>query len=42
MCLPNCLEYYLVYWATVRLGGVVVPLNPWLKADSLTAIIQDT
>lgn len=38
--LPNCLEYYLIYWAVQRLGGVIVPLNTWLKADSLAGIFQ--
>ena len=38
--LPNCLEYFLVYWATARLGGIIVPLNTWLKADSLRAIFE--
>ncbi|HOX05655.1 MAG TPA: AMP-binding protein [Planctomycetota bacterium] len=38
--LPNCLEYYLLYWATVRLGGLVVPLNTWLKPDSLEGICR--
>ena len=38
--LPNCLEYFLLYWATVRLGGMVVPLNTWLKEDSLASIFQ--
>lgn len=38
--LPNCLEYYLIYWAVQRLGGVIVPLNTWLKEDSLTGIFQ--
>jgi fatty-acyl-CoA synthase len=36
--LPNCLEYYLTYWAVARLGGIIVPLNTWLKRDSLAAI----
>ena len=36
--LPNCLEYYLVYWAVVKLGGIIVPLNTWLKQDSLDSI----
>jgi len=38
--LPNCLEYYLIYWAVQRLGGVVVPLNTWLKAKSLAGIFR--
>src|SRR5690606_21570267 len=36
--LPNCLEYYLVYWALVRLGGIIVPLNSWLSAENLASI----
>ncbi len=40
LCLPNCLEYYLTYWALVRLGGVIVPINPWLKSDSLDTILD--
>ena len=39
--LPNCLEYYLAYWATVRLGGVIVPLNTWLTAENLAAIFRN-
>lgn len=38
--LPNCLEYYLAYWALVNLGGVIIPINPWLKEDSLDAILN--
>ena len=36
--LPNCLEYYLLYWAVARLGGTIVPLSTWLKDDSLEAV----
>ncbi len=39
--LPNCLEYYLLYWAVQRLGGVVVPLNTWLKEESLRGIFAN-
>jgi len=39
--LPNCLEYYLVYWAVARLGGVVVPLNTWLKREELASIFEN-
>ncbi|NLF17510.1 MAG: AMP-binding protein [Lentisphaerae bacterium] len=38
--LPNSLEYFLVYWAVVRLGGIIVPLNTWLRPDSLEAIFE--
>ena len=40
VCLPNSLEYYLVYWALVKIGGVIVPVNPWLKAESLVTIFD--
>ena len=39
--LPNCIEYFLLYWAVARLGGVIVPLNTWLKQDSLLGIYQN-
>jgi len=39
--LPNCIEYYLLYWAVVKLGGVVVPLNTWLKKESLRFIFSN-
>jgi acyl-CoA synthetase (AMP-forming)/AMP-acid ligase II/lysophospholipase L1-like esterase len=38
--LPNCLEYFLAYWATVKLGGIIVPLNTWLRQDSLDSIFE--
>ena len=38
--MPNCLEYYLLYWAVQALGGVIVPLNTWLKTESLRGIFQ--
>jgi acyl-CoA synthetase (AMP-forming)/AMP-acid ligase II/lysophospholipase L1-like esterase len=39
--LPNCLEYFLVYWAVMELGGVIVPLNTFIKADALAAIFTN-
>lgn len=38
--LPNCLEYFLIYWAVQRVGGVIVPLNTWLKEESLAGIFR--
>ncbi len=38
--LPNCLEYYLLYWALVRLGGTIVPLNTWLSEENLASIFE--
>lgn len=39
VCLPNSMEYFLIYWALVKIGGVIVPINPWLKEGSLDAIL---
>jgi acyl-CoA synthetase (AMP-forming)/AMP-acid ligase II len=39
--LPNCLEYYLLYWAVVRLGGVIVPLSTWLTSENLSGIFAN-
>ncbi|MBN4074037.1 AMP-binding protein [bacterium AH-315-E10] len=38
--LPNSIDYFIVYWAVVRLGGAIVPINTWLKQDSLDGIFQ--
>jgi fatty-acyl-CoA synthase len=36
--LPNCLEYLLIYWAVADAGGVIVPLNTFLRADAMAGI----
>ena len=38
--LPNCLEYFILYWAIARLGGTIIPLNTLLKAESLAGIFR--
>ena len=40
VCLPNCLDYYLIYWAVQRLGGAIIPLNTWLKQESVSGIFR--
>lgn len=40
--LPNCLEYYILYWAVMKLEGTIIPLNTWLKARELEAIMSNT
>ena len=39
LALPNCLEYFLTYWATLRLGAVVAPINTRLRADELQYVL---
>ena len=41
MALPNCLEYLLTYWATLRLGAVVAPVNTRLRADELGYVLTN-
>jgi len=40
--LPNSLEYYLVYWALVKLGAVVVPVNTRLRSEEMRHILRST
>ena len=40
--LPSSLEYYLVYWALVKLGAVVVPVNTRLRAEEMRHILSST
>lgn len=40
--LPNCLDYFLVYWALVKLGAVVVPVNTRLRAEEVRHILAST
>ncbi len=39
--MPNCLEYFLLYWAVVRLGAIIVPLNTWLRQENIEAIFNN-
>lgn len=37
--LPNCLEFYLAYWATVKLGAVLAPVNVRLGKAEMAYVI---
>ena len=37
---PNCIEFYLTYWAAMRLGLVLVPLNIRLRPDMIAFILK--
>lgn len=39
--LPNCPEFVAAYFAVVRLGATVVPVNPLYKPDELGYILND-
>jgi len=39
--LPNSLELLVIYWATVTIGAVLVPLSPLLAAKGLARLLDD-
>ena len=39
--LPNSMELLVIYWATVSLGAVLVPLSPLLKATGLINLLNN-
>ncbi len=40
--LPNSLELLEVYWATAKIGAVVVPLSSLLRGKGLTTLLNDS
>lgn len=42
LLLPNCPEFPVAFHAVMRLGGVVVPLNPMYKAAELAHVLRDS
>src|SRR5690606_7790557 len=42
LCLPNTAYYVVLYFAVLRLGAVVVNLNPLYSADELDHLIRDS
>ncbi|MGW6140460.1 long-chain-fatty-acid--CoA ligase [Streptomyces sp. NPDC055144] len=41
MVLPNVLHFPVVYYGILRAGGVVVPMNPLLKAGEIAFVLHD-
>ncbi len=41
LALPNCAAFLFAYWATLRLGAVVVPVNYRLGPEELAFIFSD-
>lgn len=42
LLLPNCTPFFYGYYGTLKLGAVVVPVNPMLKAAELEYIWRDS
>ena len=40
--LPNCCEFFLVYWALVKIGAVVVPVNTRLRPEEMRHVVGMT
>lgn len=41
LCLPNCPYYIVYYYAALKLGAVVVNLNPMYSAGEMAYILED-
>ncbi len=39
--LPNSMELLVIYWATISIGAVLVPLSPLLKASGLINLLNN-
>jgi len=39
--LPNCLELLETYWASAKVGAVVVPMSTLLRESALRSLLQD-
>lgn len=42
LCLPNCTYYVVLYFAVLRLGAIVVNLNPLYSPDELDHLLRDS
>ena len=42
MAMPNCFEFYVAYWAVIKQGGVVVPVNIRLEVDGMKHVIGNS
>jgi long-chain acyl-CoA synthetase len=38
--LPNCFQFTITYFATVKLGGIVIPINPTYKPLEILHVLQ--
>jgi len=41
VALPNSIEFFIAYWATILSGGVIVPLNTRLRAEEMEYVIEN-
>ena len=42
IAMPNRIEFLYVYWATIRLGATVVPINFRMEARGVNFILRET
>jgi long-chain acyl-CoA synthetase len=40
--LPNCIELLEIYWASAKIGAVVVPMSTLLLANALRSLLNDS
>jgi len=42
IAMPNCIEFLITYWAVIRLGAVVVPINFRMTERGVNFILNET
>lgn len=40
VAMPNCLEWFIAYWSTVKLGGIVLPINTRLQGAEMEHVLR--
>ena len=41
VAMPNCREFYLAYWATLRVGAILAPVNHRLGENEMTYVFNN-
>lgn len=41
VAMPNSLEFFVTYWATILSGGVIVPVNTRLRAEEMEYVLEN-
>ncbi len=42
IAMPNCIEFVLSYWATIKLGAIVVPINTRLRDAEMRYVVENS
>jgi acyl-CoA synthetase (AMP-forming)/AMP-acid ligase II len=42
VAMPNCIEFYIAYWAALKLGAAIAPVNIRLRTEEMQYVIGNT